>query len=88
MWRALDSATAVGTTCGAVSGGSQTCGLGASGAGFTHLDAGVINTALNNDTSVVIDTAVGTGGSGNIQLYGSLLLSKSSGTRAVRCRVR
>lgn len=69
-------------TCGAVSGGSQTCGLGASGAGFTHLDAGVINTALNNDTSVVIDTAVGTGGSGNIQLYGSLLLSKSSGTRA------
>lgn len=81
----IENTNVLGTplaTCGAVSGGSQTCGFGASGAGFTHLDAGIINTALNNDTSVVIDTAVGTGGSGFIQLYGSLLLAKTSGTRA------
>lgn len=68
-------------TCGPVSAGSQTCGYGGN-VGWTHLDAGLINTALNNDTSVVVDTSVGTLGSGNIQLYGSLLLAKTSGTRA------
>lgn len=68
-------------TCGAVVAGSQTCGSSAAQS-VSHLDANIVNAALDSDVSVVVDTAVGTGGGGNIQLYGSLLLTKTSGTRA------